>query len=122
MDDIFVITPFKNVAYQLSKELKDIGFTKYENGKPLNVGTVHTFQGKENKVVFLVLGASDKEKGAASWAVSKPNIINVAATRAKTWFFIIGDKKLYQSIGSDTINKTINAIDNYNRKIDLKSK
>ena len=120
----------KAVAYKLKnvkkyiepKELKDIGFTKYENGKPLNVGTVHTFQGKENKVVFLVLGASDKEKGAASWAVSKPNIINVAATRAKTWFFIIGDKKLYQSIGSDTINKTINAIDNYNRKIDLKSK
>lgn len=122
MDDIFVITPFKNVAYQLSKELKDIGFTKYEDGKPSNVGTVHTFQGKENKVVFLVLGASDKEKGAASWAVSEPNIINVAATRAKTWFFIIGDKKLYQSIGSETISKTMTAIDNYNRKIDSKSK
>lgn len=122
MDDIFVITPFKNVAYQLSKELKDIGFTKYENGKSSNIGTVHTFQGKENKVVFLVLGASDKEKGAASWAVSEPNIINVAATRAKIWFFIIGDKKLYQSIGSETINKTITAMDNYNRKIDSKSK
>lgn len=122
MDDIFVITPFKNVAYRLSKELKDIGFTKYENGKPSNIGTVHTFQGKENKVVFLVLGASDKEKKAASWAVSEPNIINVAATRAKNWFFIIGDKKLYQSIGSETISKTIQAIDNYNRKIDSKGK
>ena len=101
--------------------LKDINFIKYENGKPSNVGTVHTFQGKENKVVFLVLGASDKEKGAANWAVSEPNIINVAATRAKVWFFIIGDKKLYQSIGSETITKTIKAIDDYNRKIDSKS-
>lgn len=122
MDDIFVITPFKNVARHLSKELKDIGFTKYENGKPSNIGTVHTFQGKENKVVFLVLGTSDKEKGAASWAVSEPNIINVAATRAKVWFFIIGDKKLYQSIGSETISKTIKAIDDYNRKVDSKNK
>lgn len=121
MEDIFVITPFKNVAYQLTKELKEINFIKYENGKPSNVGTVHTFQGKENKVVFLVLGASDKEKGAANWAVSEPNIINVAATRAKVWFFIIGDKKLYQSIGSETITKTIKAIDDYNRKIDSKS-
>ena len=122
MDDIFVITPFKNVAHRLSIELKDIGFTKYENGKPSNIGTVHTFQGKENKVVFLVLGASDKEKGAASWAVSEPNIINVAATRAKIWFFIIGDKKLYQSIGSETISKTIKAIDDYNRRVDSKNK
>lgn len=115
-DDIFVITPFKNVVQQLKKKLKD---TKIK-GK--NIGTVHTFQGKENKIVFLVLGASFKERGAASWAVDEPNIINVAATRAKQQFYIIGDKKLYQSIGSETIQKTVKAIDNYNRKISLKDK
>lgn len=26
----------------------------------------------------------------------KPNIINVAVTRAKKWFYIITDKKLYK--------------------------
>lgn len=123
--DIFVITPFKNVAQKLSKKLKviDLGygdqikFTRYKDGKPTNIGTVHTFQGKENEVVFLVLGTSKKEKNAASWAVKEPNIINVAATRAKKWFYIIGDKELYKSLHSPSINKTINIIDEYKKKI-----
>ena len=29
-DIVYVISPFKNVAYQLSQELKKIGFTRYD--------------------------------------------------------------------------------------------
>ena len=65
-DDIYVITPFKNVSVQLAKELDKIGFTKQENGKPINVGTVHTFQGKENKIVYFVLGADNMSEGGCS--------------------------------------------------------
>lgn len=112
-----MISPFKNVAYQLSRELKKIGFTRYdENGKPTNVGTVHTFQGKEAPIVFLVLGADDKCTGAANWAMGteNPNIMNVAATRAKEQFYIIGDKKLYLKLKSDVINNTYEIIDRFN--------
>src|SRR5699024_375195 len=38
-DEIYVISPFKNVAYQLEKELDTIGFTKRMNGKATNIGT-----------------------------------------------------------------------------------
>ena len=116
-DIIYVISPFKNVAYQLSRELKKIGFTRYdENGKPTNVGTVHTFQGKEAPIVFLILGADDKCIGAANWAMGteNPNIMNVAATRAKEQFYIIGDKKLYLKLKSDVINSTYEIIDRFN--------
>ena len=116
-DIIYVISPFKNVAYQLSRELKKIGFTRYdENGKPTNVGTVHTFQGKEAPIVFLVLGADDKCTGAANWAMGteNPNIMNVAATRAKEQFYIIGDKKLYLKLKSDVINNTYEIITRFN--------
>ena len=112
-DTIYVITPFRNVAYQLSRKLKEINFTRYDdNGKPTNVGTVHTFQGKEAKIVFLVLGADDRSKQAASWAMgnSNPNIMNVAATRAKEEFYIIGDKKLYMSLNSDVIHTTLSLL------------
>lgn len=55
-DIIYVISPFKNVAYQLSRELKKIGFTRYvKKGKPTNIGTVLPFQGKEAPIVFFVL-------------------------------------------------------------------
>lgn len=116
-DVIYVITPFRNVAFQLAQKLKEIGFTRYDKkGKPTNVGTVHTFQGKEAPIVFLVLGADEKSKGAANWAMGSqdPSIMNVAATRAKEEFYIIGSKALYQSLNSDVINHTAAIIRRFN--------
>ncbi|MDY0407116.1 AAA domain-containing protein [Virgibacillus sp. 179-BFC.A HS] len=114
-EEIYVISPFRNVAYKLAQVLDKIDFTKRENGKATNIGTVHTFQGKEAKIVYFVLGADSNSSGAARWAVSDPNIMNVAATRAKEEFYVIGDKKLYASLGSEVANKTISVIDDYNR-------
>lgn len=113
-DEIYVITPFRNVANKLIKILDKIHFTKRVEGRVINVGTVHTFQGKEAKIVYLVLGADPKSKGAASWAVSDPNIMNVAATRAKEEFYIIGDKQLYASLGSRVADESIKIIEKYN--------
>lgn len=115
-EDIYVISPFRNVAYKLAQALDDIYFTKWEKGKSTNVGTVHTFQGKEAKIVYFVLGADTNSKGAAKWAVSDPNMMNVAATRAKKEFYVIGDKELYASLGSKVANTTIAIIDSYNNQ------
>lgn len=114
-DEIYVITPFRNVAYKLAQVLDGINFTKRENGKTTNIGTVHTFQGKEARIVYFVLGADTNSSGAAKWAVSDPNMMNVAATRAKEEFYVIGDKKLYASLGCKVANKTISIIDDYNK-------
>lgn len=121
-DIIYVISPFKNVAYQLSKELNKIEFTRYDKkGKPTNIGTVHTFQGKEAPIVFFVLGADKKCIGAANWAVGtdNPNIMNVAVTRAKEEFYIIGDKEMYLSLNSDVINDTCKIIEKHNMNTSL---
>lgn len=116
-DEIYVITPFANVAYQLAKKLQKINFTRYDDhGKPTNVGTVHTFQGKEAPIVFFVLGADSQSSGAARWAVSEPNMMNVAATRAKKEFYIIGDKKLYLGLGCDVATDTEKIIRQYKRQ------
>ncbi|QUC04651.1 DUF5710 domain-containing protein [Atopobium sp. oral taxon 416] len=66
-----------------------------------------------------MLGADEKSKGAANWAMgsSNPNIMNVAATRAKKQFYVIGDLKLYRGLGSDAIKKTLEAIDQFNQRI-----
>lgn len=77
------------------------------------MGTVHTFQGKEAKIVYLILGADEASRGAAGWAVSEPNIMNVAATRAKEEFYIIGDKALYNNLGSGIVEKTIRILEEY---------
>ena len=113
-DMVYVITPFNNVAYQLSRKLRKIGFTRYDKqGKPTNIGTVHTFQGKEAPIVFFVLGADRQSSGAARWAVTEANIMNVAATRAKEEFYIIGDRKLYLGLGCDVATDTDRIIREY---------
>lgn len=116
-DTIYVITPFSNVAYQLSQKLRKIGFTRYDDhGKPTNIGTVHTFQGKEAPIVFFVLGADQQSSGAARWAVNESNMMNVAATRAKKEFYIIGDKKLYLGLGCDVVTNTDRIIRQYKKQ------
>ncbi|WP_316632344.1 ATP-binding protein [uncultured Flavobacterium sp.] len=85
--NIYVISPFKSVANACESE-----FRKIEN---ISCGTVHKFQGKEANIVFLVLGSDPKSSGARKWASQKPNILNVALTRAKKRLYVIGNKKLW---------------------------
>lgn len=106
--EIFIITPFKNIAHCLKKDL--IGYDK--DWKNSNIGTVHTFQGKECKTVILCLGLSSdgSQKGARDWACSKPNLLNVAVTRAKHELIIVGDKNIWKgvdffSVAYNTLNK-----------------
>lgn len=114
-DKVYVITPFSNVSYMLARKLNSIGFTRYDKRKATNVGTIHTFQGKEAPIVFMVLGADSNSKGAASWAVSEPNMMNVAATRAKKEFYVIGDRSLYLSLGSDVASTTYKIMSQYKK-------
>ncbi|MDY5482568.1 MAG: AAA domain-containing protein [Veillonella caviae] len=97
--DIFIITPFTSVAYGFKKYIKSISddtvnWTKEDNKKDWlndNIGTVHTFQGKEAKVVIYMLGCQSdgSANGAIKWV--NANNVNVALTRAKEYVYVIGD-------------------------------
>lgn len=87
--DIYVISPFKSIASYCSERLK--------SQKKVSSGTIHKFQGKEADIVFLVLGSNPKSAGARNWASQKPNMLNVALTRAKKRFYVIGNKRLWAS-------------------------
>ena len=58
-------------------------------------GTIHTFQGREADIVFLVLGSSPGSSGWGSrqWASRTPNILNVALTRARSVIYVIGNQR-----------------------------
>ncbi len=82
-DRVIVITPFRQVADRL-KRIAD-GFPG------LTSGTIHVAQGKEADIVIFVLGGNPRAEGAKAWAAGKPNLVNVAVSRAKRRIYVIGD-------------------------------
>ena len=106
---LYIITPFKAVKAELIEALSDVERWRALAGPQLklptktalrawcrsNVGTVHTFQGKEEELVWLVLGGDASTVGAINWAAQKPNLLNVALTRARHRVFLIGDAALW---------------------------
>lgn len=88
-NDVYVISPFKSVASYCENV--------FRGDSKVSCGTIHRFQGKEAEIVFLVLGSDPKSSGARKWASQKPNMLNVALTRAKKRFYVIGNKRLWAS-------------------------
>lgn len=106
LPDLFVIWPFSEIPSILKKELRQpirkalAPFKQIDDDTPKkwldsHIGTVHTFQGKQAAGVIFCLGLDEKTKGAATWASSKPNLLNVALTRAKFRFVAVGDGKIW---------------------------
>jgi hypothetical protein len=83
------IGPFRDVA----RGLRTIG-----RGSDLRAGTIHTAQGKEADVVILVLGSDPGAEGARRWAASKPNLLNVAVSRARRRLYVIGDRERWNGL------------------------
>jgi hypothetical protein len=110
LDSIYVITPFKAVKSEILKMLEQRRLKTWQQSSPTMtskiikewqkrcIGTVHTFQGKENDIVIFILGCDEQNDGGAKWASSKPNLLNVAVTRAKRNIFVIGDPNVWSTL------------------------
>ncbi len=99
LPSLYIISPFTEVTYKLADLLKQsyskidklVSKEEYHSWIRNSVGTVHTFQGKQADNVIFCLGLDITSNGSADWASKKPNLLNVAASRAKYRFCIVGD-------------------------------
>ncbi|MEU7227888.1 DEAD/DEAH box helicase [Streptomyces chrestomyceticus] len=88
-EDVYVISPFRAVVDGAQRACRGL----LPEGR---VGTIHTTQGKEADVVIVVLGSDPRRPGARSWAAARPNLLNVAVSRAKRRLFVIGDRDAWR--------------------------
>jgi len=103
---LYIVSPFVIVAERLrqlvlkSKVLQ--GWVDEDDWAwaSTHIGTVHTAQGREAEAVIFVLGAPNPaQTGARGWAGSRPNLLNVAVTRAKEAVYIVGNRRLWREAG-----------------------
>lgn len=98
---VYVVTPFKVVAENMRSLIaKSLG--QRDAGEMC--GTVHTFQGKEADHVIFLLGGDPRKPGViSSFAGRKPNLVNVAVTRAKKRLYVIGQRSYW--CGNADVNR-----------------
>lgn len=114
---LYLISPFTTVVSEVRFHIRKYKKThptsnlaksqKLDEWISKNIGTVHTFQGKEaNEVIFLLGcdGSKDAE-GAVRWVNS--NIVNVAATRAKFRLYVVGDETVWSANSNLQMAKNI---------------
>ncbi len=103
--DIYVVTPFVVVQDRLRELLRRDGVLEGWVHDPYSwvrerIGTVHTVQGREAEAVIFVLGAPEAgQRGARGWAGGRPNLLNVAITRAKEAVYVVGNRELWKQAG-----------------------
>lgn len=96
-ESIGVIVPFRNSVYKVRKHLSSKGYRYVE------VGTIHTFQGREKEVIiFDTVMSGEMQNGTARHfsvrpfdedknGLSVPRLLNVAFSRSKEMLVVIAD-------------------------------
>lgn len=102
--DLYIVTPFVVVAERLRKLVEESAFLVWTDDPRdwtfERIGTVHTVQGREAEAVIFILGApAPGQAGARAWAGSKPNLLNVAVSRAKERLYVVGNRELWRQAG-----------------------
>ncbi|MBQ9310649.1 MAG: helix-turn-helix domain-containing protein [Bacteroidales bacterium] len=97
---IAIVTPFKAQEKILNSKLSEIGINTIatdsgiEGTRTMVVGTVHKLQGAQAPIVIFssVYGSNDYQM---RFIDTKPNMLNVAVSRAQDAFIVFGDANLY---------------------------
>lgn len=118
MPSVYIISPFKSVVHGIRQWLLNADEPLLQENKNFkvwcqtNIGTVHTFQGKEaNEVIFLLgCDTSAGSDGAIRWVNN--NIVNVAATRAKYRLCVVGNREAWKK--SSSVGKMMEILDSNN--------
>lgn len=116
-DSIGVIVPFRSSVYTVRNHLREEGYRYVE------VGTIHTFQGREKEVIiFDTVMSGELQNGALRHysvrpfdetknGLSVPRLLNVAFSRSKELLVIIADLQHVERVyGNKCLGKLLGSV------------
>jgi superfamily I DNA and/or RNA helicase len=94
LSEIGVISQYRNQVFRIKKALFEAGLNNTQL-ESVTVGTIHTFQGDEKKVIiYSPVYSNGTNPNALDFVnVNQVNIINVAVSRAREVFEVVGDSQ-----------------------------
>lgn len=88
-DPIGIISPYRRQADALNNSLR----SRWSDFSSNSIGTVHTFQGGQKSVI--ILSTRQCHFSDSLWFINRrPNLLNVAVSRARELFILVGNLKL----------------------------
>ncbi|WP_029631602.1 MULTISPECIES: DEAD/DEAH box helicase [Nostocales] len=94
---IGVISPYRRQANALGSRL----CSRWKDFSNNSIGTIHTFQGGEKSVILLSTRQCRKEDSL--WFINRrPNLLNVAVSRARELFILVGNLEHLEQGGGHT--------------------
>lgn len=112
---IGVVSPFRGQVDLISKAIRQVLTESTIRRHQIEVGTAHTFQGDERDVMIFSLAIADNSFSQSLTFLQKPNLFNVAITRARKKLITFLSKKpndLPVGLLKDYIEYIQNYIDN----------
>ncbi len=98
---IGIIAPFRNQANRLQDRIFGGGIPQEKlTHAALHVDTAHGFQGDERDlIIFSLCSGSDMPRGSLGFIKNKPNLFNVAVSRARAVLHVVGNRTWAQNCG-----------------------
>ena len=91
---IGIISPYRRQANALKSHLQSV----WQDFPPGSIGTVHTFQGGEKSAI--ILSTRQCRLSDSLWFINRrPNLLNVAVSRAKKLFILVGNLERLEQAG-----------------------
>jgi len=106
LPDLAIISPYRSCAAQMRRLVLNVaaGWPHLPQGLVsewirTHIGTVHVCQGKEYDAVAIMLGGNPSRPAAMEWAGGRPNLLNVAVTRAQSALYVVGNLNVWRGAG-----------------------
>lgn len=101
-DILAIITPFRAQANVVKEELKKVSKDYYQF---IDVGTVHTFQGGERKII--IFSTTYSKSDSCYFINNNKNLMNVAVSRAKDAFWVFGSYDCLKNAPDSSASKLL---------------